>query len=64
MLPRFIGKNCFVRWIWSKVYQRYLFDEFTEDVATVVLVKGWRTAVITNRTGVRISITPCFWWFK
>lgn len=44
--------------LWAVVYRKWLKD------SRVVRVKGWRTAVVDDRWGRRVVVSPCFWWFR
>ena len=47
-------------WIFAVVYRRWLWDDWAGKPATVVKVKGWRTALIDSSRG-RSTMTPLFW---
>lgn len=59
-----MGRWRFVIWIWSRVYRKWLRQRDGEGYDRVVLVKGWRTALVDTRGGSRMTISPRFWWFK
>ena len=61
MTLRLRSKNRFLCWLWTKVYGRWLNAE-NED--RVVMVLGWRHAMVDDKWGNRKGIEPCFWWFK
>lgn len=49
-------------WLFARIYRRWLWDEN----ATVLSVRGWRTALIGHgpKLGKRKCVTPCFWIFR
>lgn len=57
-------KNRFICWLWSKVYHKWLYDDYYQRYATVLKVLGWRTAQIKTHGGSIRWIQPCFWWFN
>lgn len=48
-------------WLWSRVYRRWLWNDFHKDYDRVTAVKGWRSARILTTSGRVAGITPCFW---
>jgi hypothetical protein len=52
---------CFV---FSLIYKRWLYDDYSKSFDTVVKVKGWRTALVDSKGGSRRSMSPCFWIFE
>lgn len=59
-----IGRWKIVRWLWSIIYKKHLWDDFHKCHRTVIKVKGWRTAIVDSKTQ-RYTITPCiFPWEK
>ena len=51
--------------LYSKIYRRWLWNDFHERYDKVLKVKNWRTARINTNGGVS-TISPCFkiLWFK
>lgn len=58
VLAKRIGKSWIVRWLFLKVYSRWL-----DGGDRVAIVTGWRSAHI-DRGGGRPHSTILFWWFK
>jgi len=55
-------------WVFSKVYDKWLWNDWYEKKCTVEHVYGWRSARVCmiNNQGKRAMvrhIMPCFWWF-
>ena len=49
--------------LWSRIYKKWLWDDFFNDYERVLKVRGWRTALVVRKSGSRHTMTPCFWWF-
>lgn len=49
--------------IYSKIYARWLYDDFFGNQKIVEKVLSWRTARVNSKRGSRQCITPCFLWF-
>lgn len=49
-----------VKWLYSKVWKRWLWNDFYQCYDTVLEVKGWRTARIESKGGARQISSPCF----
>lgn len=56
-------KNKFIRWLWGFVYHKFRWSDYSKTYGEVIVVKGWRTATI-EWGYTRMTISPCFWWFK
>lgn len=48
-------------WLFAIIYRRWLWDDWCGKPATVIKVRGWRTAII-QIAGQRRTMTACFWW--
>jgi hypothetical protein len=59
-----IGYNKFVRWLWGRIYKKWLYVSFYKDYSDVVQVKGWRTALVEDKGKHRSTMTPIFWFLK
>lgn len=59
----YLIKNKLVIKLWSFIYKKWLWSDFYKEYGTVIAVKGWRTA-IADIGASRMTITPCFLWFK
>lgn len=44
--------------LWAFVWKKWIPKH-----ATVLKVKGWRTARIRHQYGKIETMSPCFWWF-
>lgn len=61
--------NSVLCFLFSVVYRRWLWNDWTGTYDKVLRVKGWRTAVITavTKSGIQLqrrTMTPCFWIFQ
>ncbi len=57
--------NRFTRWLFSKIYARWLWHEFYQDYHVVRKVKNWRTAIVSSaKGGDWHTMSPCFLWFN
>lgn len=59
-------ENKFVCWLWSKIYFKWVSYYHREQHYRVIAVTGWRTMILQQqfkdgKTGLKESITPCFW---
>jgi hypothetical protein len=52
-----------LNFIFSIVYRRWLWCEFTQRHDRVIRVKGWRTAIVESAGKRRHTMSPCFLWF-
>ncbi len=50
--------------IWKLVWLKWLWSDYFKCYATVIKVKGWRTAIVEWKGCSRMTISPCFLWFK
>ncbi len=53
-------KRVVVCFIWSRIYRRWLWNDFYQEYDIVEKVIGWRTARKRDRCGCKQCITPCF----
>jgi hypothetical protein len=51
-------------WIFSKVYRKWLMNDFTKEHDKVMRVIGWRTMRTKSKYGKILCVTPIFWWLK
>ena len=59
-----IQHSKFLCWLWSRVYRKWLWNEFYENYDSVDKVIGWRTARTKTKGGTVQWIQPCFWIFQ
>jgi len=60
--------NRLLCWLWSRIYRRWLWNDYYGTYDKVLKVMGWRTALVTNvtkagREANRRCMSPCFWIF-
>ena len=49
--------------LFTIIYHRWLWNDFTGEHDTVKHVYGWRTARVITRGGTVRLMQPCFWIF-
>ena len=64
-----VGRHPLLCRLWSRVYRRWLWNEFYGTHDRVLRVIGWRTALVcsvtkSGREASRRGMTPCFWIFQ
>jgi len=50
--------------LFALIYKKWIYYENCGRYAKIIKVKGWRTALIETPYGERMTVSPCFWWFK
>lgn len=51
--------------IFKFVYKRWLIALCDGEInIKIIKIKGWRTALVENKYGVKVAISPCFLQFK
>jgi len=46
--------------LYSKIYKKWLWNDFHKQYDIVLKVKGWRTARTRTRGGTVVTSSPCF----
>lgn len=49
-----------IKWLYSIVWKRWLWNDYFKDYDRVIKVKGWRTAIIEDKAKHRATNSPCF----
>ena len=50
-----------IKWLYSKIWKRWLWNKHSQKYDTVLKVYGWRTARIeSSSSGARYVSSPCF----
>ncbi len=49
-----------MKWLYSKIWARWLWNDYHQCYDKVIKVKGWRTARIETKSGARSLKSPCF----
>ena len=50
--------------LFALVYRRWLHNSWFNNHDRVIKVKGWRTAIVEDKAARRMTISPCFWFFR
>jgi hypothetical protein len=50
--------------IWALIWRKWLWNSYDQDYEKVIKVKGWRTAIVQDKSAHRRSISPCFGIFN
>jgi len=49
-----------LKWLFSKVYKKWLHNPYSDSYDTVLKVLNWRTARVMSKSGGVRTMSPCF----
>ncbi len=57
-----IGKFFLLRILFSIIYRKWLWNDFHKNYDKVIIVRGWRLALVDSKCGGRRTMSPVFWF--